>query len=211
MKRNSQASLPDDGMEGIIPDIIYHIGEIDAEAGLRHCGTPEVYMETIRTFLNTAADNADEMEGYLQNNDMRSLTVKIHALKSTSRVIGAKELGALAETLEKAGNEGDYATLRGGIGKLLADYRELAERLTPIGPDESDGEKPEIDGETLKNAFEAILEFSEALDYDSIMYVIKSLGGYKIPDREKKRVDRLRNAALGFDYELIPGILKEIQ
>ena len=199
-----------DADAGVIPEMIYGIGEIDVAAGLRHCGTPDVYMETVRTFLDTAADNADEMERYLNGGDMHSLTVKVHALKSTSRVIGAKELGALAETLEKAGNEGDETTLRGGMGKLLADYRALAGKLSPIGEDSTDEDKPAIDEETLKNAYEAILEFSEALDYDSAAYVIKSLDGYKIPDSEKERVGKLKKAALGFDYELIPEILKGI-
>jgi len=43
-----------------------------------------------------------------------------------------------------------------------------------------------------------------------MVYVIRSLDGYAIPDGEKERVNKLMNAALGFDYELIPEILKEI-
>lgn len=193
-----------------IPEIMYRIDAIDVASGMRHCGTPDVYMATVRTFLDTAYDNADEMEGYLNGGDMHSLTVKVHALKSTSRVIGAKELGTLAEALEKAGNEGDEATLRGGIGKLLADYRSLADELSPVRGPVTDDDKPQMSMETLREAYAAILEFSESLDYDSMVCVIRSLDGYAIPDGEKERVNKLMNAALGFDYELIPEILKEI-
>lgn len=197
-----------DDVTAVIPDIIYSIDEIDAAAGLRHCGTPDVYMTTLRIFIDTAAANADEMERYLNCGDMHTLTVKIHALKSTSRVIGAKGLGALAETLEKAGNEGDAAALRVGTEKLLGDYRSLAVKLAPIVADGSEPEKPMISGDALNDAYAAILEFSEALDYDSAAYVIKSLDGYAIPEKESECVNKLRKATIGFDYELIPEILK---
>jgi len=195
---------------GTIPEIMYRIDAIDVASGLRHCGTPDVYMATVRTFLDTAYDNADEMENYLNCGDMHSLTVKVHALKSTSRVIGAKALGAFAEALEKAGNEGDEATLRGGIGKLLSDYRSLADKLSPVRGSITDDNKPPMDDETLREAYATILEFSESLDYDSMVYVIKSLDGYTIPSGENERVEKLKNAALGFDYELIPEILNGI-
>ena len=78
----------------------------------------------------------------------------------------------------------------------------------PIVADGSETEKNLISDDGLNDAYAAMLEFSEALDYDSAAYVIKSLDGYAIPEGEKECVNKLRKAAIEFDYELIPEILK---
>ena len=191
----------------VIPDFMYRTDCIDAASGLKHCGSADAYMDAVRTFLDTAEGNIAEMERFRRENDIRSLTIKIHALKSTARIIGAEKLGAFAETLEKAGNANDTVTLESGVDALLSDYRALAGALAPAKQTAA-REKPVISGEKLKEAYGTILEFSEALDYDSIEYMIKSLDGYTVPDSEAERFEKLKLAALNFDYDLIPEILE---
>ena len=193
-----------------IPELLYHIDDIDVGTGLKHCGTAEAYIETVMTYLETAETNADEIEKYWREGDVRNTTVKVHALKSTSRVIGASELGAFAEKLEKAGNENDMETLAANIDRLIADYRRLAGKLAPLAGDAANEEDlPVISSENLAQAYAAIREFYAALDYDSASYVIESLSGYRIPDSEKERCEKLKKAAFNFDYDLIPGILEK--
>ncbi len=191
-----------------IPDLLFEIESIDVSSGLKHCGNARSYIETIRTFIDTAGDNIAEIERFRRENNIRGLTIKIHALKSTARIIGAEKLGTFAETLERAGNENNTGVIEKNADKLISDYRGLVSALSPLGRSENAADKPLISHEKLKEAYEAILEFSEALDYDSIEYVIKSLDGHSIPDDEAERVKKLKKAALNYDYELIPEILK---
>ena len=53
----------------------------------------------------------------------------VHGLKSSSRTIGATELGELAYTLEIAAKEEDLDTLRGNHGRLMMTYCRLMERI----------------------------------------------------------------------------------
>jgi hypothetical protein len=110
--------------------------------------------------------------------------------------------------LEKAGNNNNVEILEKNVDKLLSDYRRLTEALAPLGQPDTVTDKPPISREKLKEAYNAILEFSEALDYDSVEYVIKSLDSHSIPDDEAERVKKLKKAALNYDHELIPEILK---
>ncbi len=190
----------------LIPDFMYNTDGIDVAAGLKHCGSAGAYMDAVRTFLDTAGDNIAEIERFRSENDIRSLTVKIHALKSTSRIIGAEKLGAFAEKLEKAGNANDTSVLENNTDALLSDYRALVTALSPAKPS-AVKDKPLISHEKLKEAYGTILEFSEALDYDTIEYMIKSLDGYGIPDDEAERFEKLKRAALNYDYDLIPEII----
>ena len=191
-----------------IPELLLKTDGIVVSSGLKHCGNARAYIDAVRTFLDTAENNIADIERYRRENDTRSLTVKIHALKSTSRIIGAEELGAFAEMLEKAGNNNNVEVLEKNVDKLLSDYRRLTEALAPLGQPDTVTDKPPISREKLKEAYNAILEFSEALDYDSVEYVIKSLDSHSIPDDEAERVKKLKKAALNYDHELIPEILK---
>ncbi|MBQ9483755.1 MAG: response regulator, partial [Ruminiclostridium sp.] len=198
----------DKDAETQIPEYMYNIEGLDVSAGLRHCGTPGAYMATVQAFYETALSNIDEIRGYRNGGDLHSATVKVHALKSSSRVIGAEKLGTLAELLEKAGKENDTETFGSNIDALLDDYRCLADKLaaadkTELHPDEL----PVIPEEKLKEAYAAILEFSEQLDYDSMNYIIESLSAYSLPSNEKERVGELKKAILGFDCESIPDII----
>ena len=191
-----------------IPEYMYKIDGLDISQGLRHCGTPDAYMATVQAFYETAASNIGELETYWNNGDLHSATVKVHALKSSAKVIGAGKLGTLAELLEKAGKENDAEVFGSSIAALLDDYRYLAGKLA--GPDAavSDTDKrPDIPEEKLKEAYAAIIEFSEEFDFDSMNYIIESLSAYRLPETENQRVGKLKKAILNFDCESIPGII----
>ncbi|MBO6229915.1 MAG: response regulator [Ruminiclostridium sp.] len=193
----------------VIPEFLYHIGEINIPEGIKHCGSAAAYIDTIKVYSETAAANIEEIERFWNNGDIRRTTVKIHALKSTSRIIGADGLGAFAEKLEKAGNAGDTERLADELPRLLSDYRKLTERLAEIEKNGREEELPLISDEELRDAYTAMLGFSDTLDYDSMAHVVDILSGYRIPDRELPRWEKLRNAVVNFDYELIPDILSE--
>ena len=83
-------------------------------------------------YQDSAEKKAEEIEEYWAAGDIKNTTVKIHALKSASRSIGALELGEFAARLEKAGDNGDTDTLEKELGSLLSGYRQLAGELEPL-------------------------------------------------------------------------------
>ncbi len=196
-----------------VPSRIREIPEISADSGLERCGSAELYLETLRIYASGARENADEIEEYLRSGDIKNATIKIHALKSTSRVIGALELGDLAEELENAGNAGDSARLKEAVPGLLERYRAIGEELTyALGDGEadlSDEDLPEIGEEELNEAFTAIGEFVSVADYDSALQIVESLGQYRVPEGERERVRALLKAADQINYEEIEKIISE--
>ena len=192
-----------------LPEWLSDITEIDTDSGITHCGTSEIYLETLKIYADTVFANADEIEQYLNGGDLESATVKIHALKSTSRVIGAADLGDLAERLEMAGNDGDRKTVDDNIGELLTRYRTLGEELSPLlqtDKDEND-DRPEIGADELSDIYTAISEFMSVSDYDSAVELIGNLKEYRVPDSEKERCKALIRAADEVMYEDIEKIL----
>ncbi len=205
----TEAEEPD-GPEVELPDWLYRVEEIDTESGLRHCGTAETYLDTLTIFAKNAAAGADEIEGYRNANDASNATVKVHALKSMSRTIGADDLGALAEKLELAGKAGDTDTLFGGLSELLPRFRALGAALAPLCADKAEAEDeslPLISDDELREAYDSLRELAVNLDSDSAQYVLDCLKGYRIPQGERDRVDALRRAIAEFDWDRVNEIL----
>ena len=199
-----------DGSAPAIPDFIREIDEIDAATGIKNCGSPEAYLETVKIYAGTVASHAEETEKLWEAGDIKGATIKIHALKSSSRIIGATDLGELAQTLENAGNAGDTEKLSAEIGTLLSRYRKIGEALSPLVSEETsdDDDLPAIDPSELKELYTAIGEFISVSDYDSAVDLIEALKGYSVPAEEKERRNALIKAADEIRYEDISKIIK---
>ena len=166
-------------------------------------------MATLKMYLDSAERNAEEIERYWAAKDIKNTTIKVHALKSTSRVIGALELGEFAARLEKASDAGDTKTLEKELGELISQYRQLAKDLEPLREcdDDKEDDRPLISDEDLKEVYRALCEFCESFDLDSVTDLVKSLENYRIPEDEATRVDAIKKAVDNYDYEMIPGII----
>ena len=194
-----------------IPDYITGISEIDTDIGIQNCGGVEEYMKTVEIYAKTVKDHADETEQFWKSGDIKNATIKIHALKSSSRIIGATNLGELAQELENAGNENDTEKLGEHIDELLERYRKIGEALSPlIGGDESDESDLEpISEDELEQMYTAISEFLSVSDYDSVIDLIEALKSYRVPDNEKDRRNALIKAADEIRYEDIKEIIEK--
>ncbi len=191
----------------VMPEWLLAIDAIDTAEGVRHCGDSEIYLETLTVYAESASDGADEIAKLWGERDIPGVTVKVHALKSTSRVIGAMKLGDFAEKLEKAGNDGDTETLEANMDDLIAQYRALGEALSPLVSDGEDEDLPEMPAEQLEEAYAAIRELAEVFDYDSVLFIMDSLEGYKAPEAEKERFAELKKAVAKPDWDMIKNVL----
>ena len=66
--------------------------------------------------------------------DWKNYAIYVHALKSTSKTIGAAELSALASALEQAASGGSESELRRLHGDFLARYGRIAACLGALVP-----------------------------------------------------------------------------
>ena len=192
-----------------LPEWLCKIEEIDTGSGLKHCGGKEGYLETLKIYGSDAAANADKIENFWRTRDLANTTIKVHALKSTSRAIGAESLGALAEKLELAGKAGDTAALDAELDGLLARYRTLGAALSPLyAPQgEAQGDLPLISDDKLREAYGAIREFAENFDAEGAESALSYLEGFRIPEGEQERVEQLHGAVRGFDWGRVNEIL----
>ena len=166
------------------------------------------YLDALTVFAKSIISGAKEIAEFYGQRDIKNYTVKVHALKSSARVVGAKELSERARRLEEAGNAGYVDEIKKFTDGLLELYISFADKLSPlIKVEEDDADKPPIDEDALAEAYETLREVAQCFDYDSMLFVIQSLEEYKLPTDEAKKFSALKVAAEKPDWEKVHELL----
>ena len=196
--------------EAALPKWLTEINGLNTSEGINHCGGVEPYLDALTVFAQSIETGADEIERYYKAGDWKNYTTKVHALKSSARVIGALELSERAKRLEDAGNSGYFNEIKQDTEPLLKLYRIYSKELEPLiqTDSEDDNDKPLIDENELSEAYETMKEIAASFDYDSLQFVMQSLDEYKLPEEEAKRYKQIKEAAAKLDWEKINELLK---
>ncbi|MBO4608671.1 MAG: response regulator [Lachnospiraceae bacterium] len=182
---------------------------IDIEQGLYNCGSEEGLKKAIEIFISTAETKAGEIEELYTDGDIDGYTIRVHALKSSARIIGAIELSELARALEAAGKDRNSEFIGEKTGELLSGYRSLTRELSDsISSDES-VEKVPVTPVVLSDAYSAIYELASMMDYDSLEVVFESLRKYDFEKADAERLDRIKRSMEALDWESVLSAAKE--
>ena len=131
--QDSEPDREDDAAEyDAVVKSLQERGYINVREGIEYAGTYELFLKTLVIYRDTIARKAEEMEQLYHENDIEGYVVRVHALKSTSKIIGAYELSDKAKLLEKAGIAGDMDYIKENHDELLALYRSYSELLAGI-------------------------------------------------------------------------------
>ncbi len=183
-----------------------NINGLDIEHGITNCGSFESLVSVVKVFHKTAASKAKEIEDLLASGDIENYTIKVHALKSSARIIGATILSDLAKELEAAGKAADQAKIESDTPTLLSMYRELDTALS--GFDEEEKEKPELSDDMRKEAFQTMEEVAQAMDYGMMEQVLKDLKGYSLSEADTDLVKELEALMMQLDWDEILELVK---
>ncbi|MBQ5677117.1 MAG: response regulator, partial [Lachnospiraceae bacterium] len=102
------------------------------------------YLEVLESYV--IHQQVEVLEKSYANKDLDAYLVQIHALKSTSKSIGAMHMSEHARALEIAAKEKDMDYIRKNHVCVMAEYKELLERVSATldQQDERQGEKVTI-------------------------------------------------------------------
>ncbi|MCR5053870.1 MAG: response regulator [Lachnospiraceae bacterium] len=182
-----------------LPAELEVIKEIDAKTGISNCGSLDSYFSVLSVFHRTAAMKADEIESLYNDNDIENYTIKVHALKSSARIIGASELSKMAESLENAGKVKDTDFIDAHTEELLVRYFSLDAKVCWL--DDSDDDLPEIDEKSLREAYQTIMEIADSMDYELMEDIIRNIKAYRLPRPDRERVDLIEDKLTALDWE----------
>jgi DegV family protein with EDD domain len=189
------------------------IGFIDGDVAIRNSGSEESFKTVLKIFYESIEEKANELEEFFNDGDWQNFTIKVHALKSSAKLIGAVDFSERALELEMAGKEANIAIIRDKARDFLSDYRHFADELSVLFGCEipenviTTKEKPVADKYILESVYEGLREAAENMSCDGIEDILKEIADYRIPDEDEVKLKAIKEMSDQFDYDAILEIL----
>ncbi|MBR1742477.1 MAG: response regulator [Lachnospiraceae bacterium] len=103
---------------------------ISIENGLRYCGGDEAfYQEMLRDYVEVYEKKREEIDSFYHRRDWYEYETAVHALKSTSKTIGANDFSLQARQMEQAAKAGDTGYIMDHYDAFTEEYRSLVEKV----------------------------------------------------------------------------------
>ena len=179
---------------------------------LNFCGDADLLLNFLKTFYETIDENSDVLSEALKNEDYKLYTIKVHALKSTSRIIGAYELSELAKSLEAAGNELDVYYIKENTPKLLSLYATYKDKLKKVDDSEklNEAHTESVGDEEMHQAYLALKEYVPQMDYDTIQVILEQIQTYKLSEKEEKFFKEFDKNLQIFAWDTLEDMIDEV-
>jgi len=186
---------------------------LDYKKALKALGSAELYSTIVREYYRTGDDRYNEIKILFDNEDWYDYTIKVHALKSNSKQIGAYELGELAQKIEKAAQNKDYDTIYDNNDKLLNEFRKILDTLSKYFA--SDKEISENLGEITDDVLDIILEelliACDKLDMDNMEVCKERLKKYSYEEETKVVIGEIFDAIDNIDIDTCVELIEKIK
>ena len=186
-----------------------NIDGIDGSIAIQNSGSEEAFKTVLQIFYDSIDDKSAELTRYYDEGDWKNYTIKVHALKSSAKLIGAMELSENARMLEMAGKEDDIAYIRANNAAFLEEYRTYKSLLSPVMKKEDDSDKPVADEYLMQGVYDGLAEAAEAMDCDAMDQIFDELKDYSIPESEKEKYRLILEKAGQYDYDGVLEILRK--
>ena len=163
-------------------------------------------------YLNSIDEMSDLIEQLYNSEDWANYTIKVHALKSTSRLVGETDIADLAEKMEHAGDSGDIDAIRENTSHLLEMYRAVKTKYgveSKADDAEEKADLPEISEDLLEDAYAAIREAAKDRDFDALCDVLDELNTYSFPEAHRQRIAEINAAADNVDWGTLNTIFSK--
>ncbi|MDY6399477.1 MAG: ATP-binding protein [Synergistales bacterium] len=186
-----------------------NLNGIDFDAAVTNCGSEDTFIQALEIFYNTLDKKADEIENFEREKDIKNYTVKVHALKSAARLVGALDLSADAKYLEECGDKNDEHEIETKTPALLKKYRAYKEILAQVfgSNDEPDMSLPEISVTDLHEMYSLIKNFAADFDLDNIDRMMEEAKNFRIPEAERERFEKIKECVTNADWGNLEQLL----
>ncbi len=187
-----------------LPDWLLHEPLIDIDTGITNSEAADAYLSSMDIFMAHVDENVTELCRCFDAGDFENYTIKSHALKSTSRIIGAMILSMTAAAMERAGLDHNHDFIRQEHEGFIALYKKY-QKL--IGSHADDGAGEEIPGDELSDIMMALKEYAMSEDYNLVESTLDTLKNYKLPEETKTLVEKIKENLNRLDWDNIKVIM----
>lgn len=201
-------------------EVIQKGRHIDRKTGIAYCNDNEgMYEEILKVYHEQGQKYQLDLREFHEKKDWKSYEILVHAIKSNSMSIGAKEFSEEAKSHEMAAKEQNEVFLEEEFQKFCTDYEdvlaEAGEILQIEQPSEAqeEGVKESISKEELLEECQLLLDHIQNFEMNEALVLVGKLEKKSIDGENtegiKEVLERVKTAVDGFDYDSAENCLNE--
>ena len=162
-------------------DDLPQIEGLDVEAGVHYSGSRALFFHLLGDYYKLIDTKTKKIKQCLADGMIRDFTIEVHALKNTSRMIGAIELSERFEELETLGNANDGKALEEKVPEVLELYAGYKSVLSPYGAVD-EASLQEASKDELCRILTQMADAMDGFDLDGVDAAMAELEQYHMPE-----------------------------
>ncbi|MDR2784907.1 MAG: response regulator [Treponema sp.] len=186
---------------------------VDIDAGLANTGNSvPAYKKILSVFCADADSRISRIEEASRAEDLSLYTTLVHALKGSSRSIGATDFGQQAALLEDAGRAGNRSLIKAETDRFLNSLSQLKNHISATLKEEpppdfrGNGDKADYSALNLNALKEALL----AMDTVAVNDRLQSYTQLELDGAAKAFLGEIEQNILLFDYDKAVAKIDEV-
>ena len=183
---------------------------ISTSEGIGYTGSEEKYISAMQRYFNNFESNVEAVKGFLNASDVEGYCIKVHSLKSNSRMIGAGALADAFEELEMAARSNSIEVIDAKTQPTLEMYDELIKKLSPIDELGDVRAADEISADVAKDTADKLLVALDDFDDELSKELAKKLSGYPFRITQKEKLKEAIAYIEDFMYDEAIDVIREI-
>ncbi len=187
------------------------VGDLDVGYALKFLGNEALFWSVLKVYYKAIEKKAHLIKELEIAEDWPAYTIEVHALKSSSKQIGAIELSDRAAALEQAGNARNASYIHKHTNKLLQQYLSYQQVFEPFCPSEEENNtnKEKISTSVLLKCFSDMRAALEDLDMDKMEEVAHEMNNYSYEGWQQEMFAQMKDAVEEIDVDGCETILQE--
>lgn len=119
----TKEETPDNNSEG------FTVGDLNVEMGMLYCGGKELYLDVLEACCEEAPEELGVLNELFEKKDWKNYTIRVHAVKSGMKNIGAEILSEKAKALEQAGKKDNIDFIIENHEDMITEYHRVIEEV----------------------------------------------------------------------------------
>ncbi len=209
----SQNQEQEETLQDVILEDLQKIEGIDLNVAVENCGSASLVLDMIRLFHNGIEKGADELEGMLENGDFTNFKIKVHALKSSAKIIGAMELSSLAAELEKNADENNIEIIQKKAPSLLILYKSYLAKFSNIGDNiiREHSEKSLLSAQEFSDRIKTLSSAVDDLNSNETDSWLEEMSSFSVPDEYQDFLEKVKSGIENIDFGSLKDLIDDFE
>lgn len=183
---------------------------IDLDIAKQFNPTARLYLQNLRRYVDSFTTTKDKLLQLKEAHDSQNYGILVHALKSTSKLIGAMAVSDLAATLEDACHQDNINLILEETDHLLSLYEQcvpaITQYLTLSVPPPSKHLLSPTEYEAL---LARLSQAADSFDMSTLMTIEESLSEVSVPDDKSSEFEIIRRLISNVAFTELAAYLKK--